>query len=76
MPSFVGGRDVQAPVLCGCCRRDGKTFDILHPILICDEHFFYPVTDKLLHAALPLQIHIKKHIRIEQLHQWLIGNSL
>ena len=76
MPALIRGRDVQAPVLCGCGRTDGKTFDILHIIFVCNEHLFYPVTDKLLHAALPLQIHIKQHIRIEQFHQRLIGNSL
>ncbi len=68
MPAFVGGRDVQTPVLCGGNCTDRKPFDILHPVLIGDEHFTDAVTDKLLHAALPLQIHIEKHIRIEQFH--------
>ena len=76
MPSLIGGRDVQAPALCGCCRRNRKPLDILHFILVCDEHFFYPVTDELFHTSLPLQVYIEKHIRIEQLHQWLVGNGL
>jgi hypothetical protein len=76
MPALIGGRDVQAPVLCGCGCTDRKTFDILHPILVCDKHFLYPVTDELLHAAPPLQVYIEKHIRIQQFHQRLIGNSL
>ena len=76
MPALVGWRDMQAPILCGGNRADRKPFDVLHPILIGGEHFFYPVTDKLLHAPLPLQIHIEKHIRIQQLHERFIRNGL
>ena len=76
MSALIGGRDVQAPVLCGGNCTDGKTTDILHPILIGDKHFTDAVTDKLLHTSLPLQVYIEKHIRIEQFHEWFIGNGL